>query len=240
MIKIKFCLDEKWKTIKDFPNYSISNFGKVKNNKTKQALKQCFNSGGYLLVCLYFRKKRKKRTFLIHRLVAEAFIGLCPKDKEVNHIDGNKANPYVGNLEYVTRSQNLKHAFEIGLKDHKGENSPTSKLTEKNVIRILKLRSKGLTCEKIARKFDIDQTTISDIIRRKTWKFVDRKYLKKNESCGFGEKYGGSKLSDKDVTKIRKIYKEGKIFQKELAKRYGVNVPTISKIVTNRTWKHLL
>ncbi len=227
---------EKWKVIKKCPNYAVSNWGRIKritkgsHTWPGRILKQNFNSDGYLLVGLYSKKKQKM--FLVHRLVAETFIGLCPEGKEANHMDGNKENPDVQNLEYVTRKENMRHAYKMGLNNNKGENHHNHKLTNKDVIRILKLRSKGLTGKKIANKFDVTPSIVEKILRGEIWKTINRKYLKKNENCSL-------KLSEKDVVKIRKIYKNGKISQYKLAKRYGVGQPTINKIVTNKAWKHI-
>lgn len=69
--------------------------------------------GGYLAVQLW--RDGKPHAFLLHVLVASAFIGPCPVGKEVNHRDGVKSNNSHENLEYLTRSENIKHAYQTGL-----------------------------------------------------------------------------------------------------------------------------
>tara|TARA_R110000868_G_scaffold54175_1_gene169627 strand:- start:44 stop:556 length:513 start_codon:yes stop_codon:yes gene_type:complete len=100
------------KQIKDYPNYSITEDGVIFSNITNKVLTP-FNSNGYLRIGLSKDNKRKK--FLVHRLIAEAFI---PNDKNnllINHKDGNKMNNHISNLEWCTYSENLKHAYKIGL-----------------------------------------------------------------------------------------------------------------------------
>lgn len=100
---------EIWKIIESSPNYEVSNFGSVRNTKTGNILKVVTNNYGYKLVCL--SNKNKKQTSYIHRLVAEAFIDtdLDPKTSVVNHIDGDKSNNAIDNLEWATYSDNAFH-----------------------------------------------------------------------------------------------------------------------------------
>lgn len=105
---------ERWLPIKDFPCYNISNNGRVRNIKTGRILKTNINSHGYLIVCL--RKNNKQYTKSIHRLIADAFYDGNHVGLDVNHIDGNKLNNHLSNLEFCTRQENIQHAFDNGLK----------------------------------------------------------------------------------------------------------------------------
>ena len=96
---------ENFHTINNYENYSVSNFGRVINNKTNRLLKP--SGGKYLHVTLSVNNVQK--SFNVHRLVAETFIGLS--DKQVNHIDGDSHNNKLSNLEYVTASENVIHAY---------------------------------------------------------------------------------------------------------------------------------
>ena len=100
---------EIWKTIKSSSNYEVSNFGSVRNTKTGNMLKIATNNSGYKLVCL--SNKNKKQTGYIHRLVAEAFINtnLDTRTSVVNHIDGNKSNNTIENLEWASYADNAVH-----------------------------------------------------------------------------------------------------------------------------------
>jgi hypothetical protein len=119
---------EEWKTIKDYPDYQISNLGKVKsfkkhNGTNERILIPGKNKNGYSLVGL--SKNRIKKTTKVHRLVLLAFKPINnPQDFECNHINGIKDDNGLSNLEWCTGSENQKHAFRIGLNTHKGENNP--------------------------------------------------------------------------------------------------------------------
>lgn len=111
----------------------------------------------------------------IHRLLALTFIdNREPKTKiEVNHIDGNKLNNSLDNLEWVSPGENLKHAFRIGLKCHVGEKHPCSKLTTAQVRQIREMADSGKVHQKqIAKIFKIGQSTVSAIKCRLLWPHV--------------------------------------------------------------------
>lgn len=95
---------EEWKVIENTPNYSVSNLGRVKNNKTQRIMKPKLIRGQYESVCL--RKNKMNTYHTVHRLVAIAFIPNPNNKPQVNHIDYNKRNNCVGNLEWVSNSEN--------------------------------------------------------------------------------------------------------------------------------------
>jgi len=104
---------EIWKSIKDFPDYEISNMGQVRSLRGKSPLimKPCDNGHGYKIITFTYRiGKIKKKSFhrYIHRLVAETFIGRCPAKMEVSHIDETRTNNCISNLCYETRSENRR------------------------------------------------------------------------------------------------------------------------------------
>ena len=99
---------EIWAPIKDFPNYEISSWGRVRNRKG-QIMIPYKNHKGYLKIALCKDGIRYKRR--IHRLVAQTFIPNPYNLPEVNHIDGNKENNSFSNLEWVTGEQNREHAI---------------------------------------------------------------------------------------------------------------------------------
>lgn len=114
----------------------------------------------------------KKRTFRVHRLVMMAFNPVENMDKlEVNHLDGNKKNNKLENLEWCTASENQKHAFKTGLqKARKGESSNFAKLTEEDVKQVFELRKQGLLQREIAEIVGCTSSNISAILRGKSWK----------------------------------------------------------------------
>lgn len=113
-----------WKPVSSYENlYAVSNDGRVrriagwgnKNNGYRKATGELKLScvKGYMQVSLY--KDAVETRYKVHRLVASVFIPNPNNYPQVNHIDGNKANNTVSNLEWVTCSQNVKHAHAIGI-----------------------------------------------------------------------------------------------------------------------------
>ena len=101
-------MNEIWKDIEDYEGlYQVSNLGRVKSSDTNRILKGNKDRGGYLLVNLY--KNSVSSTKKIHRLVAQAFIPNPENKPQVNHIDENKTNNMVSNLEWSTNKENSNH-----------------------------------------------------------------------------------------------------------------------------------
>lgn len=103
---------------KDIPNYvgryKASNFGRIKRVWCKpKILTPKPNKKGYLRI--YFYKGKNKKFLRVHRLVAQAFIPNPENKPQINHIDGNKANNCVSNLEWCSCKMNMDHAWENGL-----------------------------------------------------------------------------------------------------------------------------
>ena len=102
-----------WKDIKDYEGlYQVSDDGRVRRILNDGRTREIKNRDGvYLTVSL--SKRSIKKTFNVHRLVAEHFLPRPPKATEVNHKDGNKHNNNLSNLEWVTQRENLHHAMDV-------------------------------------------------------------------------------------------------------------------------------
>lgn len=182
-------MKEVFKDIIGYEDYQISNKGRViaKEKKvrythavTKQeyfrTTKEKFlkiyhnNRTGYKFIQLY--KNKQSKNFNIHRLVALNFLPKEENKDQVNHIDGNKHNNTVENLEWCTNEYNHEHATKTGLKATK-ERVGTAKLTEEKVFYIRELIKIGVTHEKLAEIFNISRPTITLISNNKIWKLTN-------------------------------------------------------------------
>lgn len=101
---------EIWKVIPDYPSYEVSNLGAVRNRKTKNIkMQRVTKETGYVTVNLYPENSSKHVVLLVHRIVASTFISNPMNLPCVNHIDENKQNNYVNNLEWITYEANNKY-----------------------------------------------------------------------------------------------------------------------------------
>ena len=163
----------KWK---DIPNYiglySVSNLGEVKSLRFNRLLKPSPHNGtGYLRVSL--TKEGVTKVFYVHRLVAEAFL---PYENrlEVNHIDGDKNNNRLSNLEWVTHHENVLHSHRNGLNKPnqvRGSRVGSAKLNESQVMEIKKTKNM-YTYKELAKKYGVSTSTIYGIVTNRWWKHV--------------------------------------------------------------------
>lgn len=133
---------------------------KVLYRKKEQKIRACTQKHGYLQVAL--RKDGIHKSFLVHRLISTTFLGL-KSDQEINHKDGDKKNNHLSNLEIVSRSENIKHAFATGLRSHKGKDHPGYRITDEMKTDIRNLLSEGLSQELIGKRMGISQVAVSKI-----------------------------------------------------------------------------
>ena len=106
-------MEEQWKVIDFASNYEVSNTGFIRNKTTKYILKGRETFNGYLQVSLKIDEKNKFMNKYVHRLVAQFWLENTNDKKEVNHIDGNKKNNNITNLEWVTAKENSNHRVNV-------------------------------------------------------------------------------------------------------------------------------
>ena len=154
--------------------YSVSDDGRVWSHLSNKWLAAPLNEWGYPKVCLH--SPNGQRTATVHRLVAETFIEKPDACSEVNHIDGNKANNSIDNLEWVTGSQNAKHAWDSGLqKNNKGflkAQKARRKFSDQAVIAIRQMSQLGWTRRVIANLYQCNEGSIEKITNFKSYKEV--------------------------------------------------------------------
>lgn len=178
-------MEEVWKWI---PNYEgthqASNLGRirsvdrvvpVKGNKEEfsrrkgRIMKQFTHPYGYKILRLC--REGKCTSLKVHRLVLAAFKGYKEDLPYVNHIDGNKSNNNLDNLEWCTASYNQKHAYNLGLRSPiKGEDKKDAKLTLPDIVTIWCYLLEGFELKPIAEYFGVSLSTISHIRTKRNWK----------------------------------------------------------------------
>ena len=132
---------------------------------------------GYLRIVL--QTSEGKKTFQVHRLVLETFSPIDNCDKfEVNHIDGNKSNNCLDNLEWCSGSFNIRHSLDTGLKTPaKGTQIASHKLTEQEVLEICELLiNSDLSLAQIGERYNVSKHCVFDIKRKKSWAWLTEKY----------------------------------------------------------------
>ena len=162
---------------KEIPNtkgyYWISNKGGLWSTRTNKLCKWSKNAKNYL----FTTRTYKDRVLIIvaHKEVTRAFLGNRPEGTEVNHIDGDKNNNSVENLEYITHQENIDHARINGLMSgQKGSDHHRSKLSEEDILPILRSIRSGRSQREIAKEYSVDSSLIGLIVNNKIWTHVVR------------------------------------------------------------------
>jgi len=166
-------MKEEWKVLDSFPNYKISNTGKIISLKfNKEIGKKSNYNNGYITVTL--RGTNENKSLYKHRLVAQLFIPNPNNKPDINHIDGNKWNCSIDNLQWVTKSENTQHAVSNGLLKVRGSDNRQSILTEEDVVYIKKnYKPRIVTMKELADKFNVKTVTIDKIINGYNWKHIE-------------------------------------------------------------------
>lgn len=140
-----------------YPNYEVSHNGTVRNIKTGNNLKWVDNGKGYKVVKLYNDSRPQGRLCLVHRLVLSTWLPTDDFSLDVNHIDGNKSNNCVVNLQWVTKSENTRHAHITGLFKNK------LTIDQIKEIKQIKLQIERETQQQIADKYGISRSIVGKI-----------------------------------------------------------------------------
>lgn len=167
-----FVKDDEYKIIYD--KYRVYSDGRIIAHQTGKEIKQNKINSGYLAVRLNKMKGQQDR-WLVHRLVAHVFIGPCPKGLQVNHVDGNKENNNIINLEYVTKKENIRHARLLGLMPKQCYRKLTDEEVKdiKTLIEIKnKYKTKIIDNRMISKIFGVTSGMIGLIEKKKAWKDI--------------------------------------------------------------------
>lgn len=217
-------MNEIWRSINDYGNfYEVSNLGRVRSFKRRKLkiLKERISPNGYRFVAFQIDGKKILQT--VHRLVAQAFIPNPGNKPEVNHIDGNKANNRVENLEWVTRSENTQHALATGL-IKSGENHYNARLTNEQA-RFVRENPDNLSITQLAESFNVSREFISDVQLGKTYRNAGGPIRGKLQSS--------LRLPDEIRNEIRRLYvkRSAEFGCVALSQKFNCHPSTISNIV---------
>jgi predicted XRE-type DNA-binding protein len=225
--------EEIWKPLPGWEEYYlISNKGRVRRYSL---LKNRVTSWGYEIVSPTTPDK-KQSVVMIHRAVLEAFIGPAPSPKHVgNHINGIKTDNRLENLEWVTQSENVRHAYSTGLKKrYHGRTNKSAVLSEEQVSEILRLIAERIPQKEIAQKFGVSRKLVSDIGLGKRWPHVQRP-----TNISAKKKHGAEVFTDAEVVEIKGLLNQKTMSKRAIARLYGVDEGTIRAIASGKTWNHI-
>lgn len=153
-------------------DYEINSEGIVRRISTKRIKKSFKRLDGYIGIQLYITKEKVKN-YQLHRLIANAFIPNPDNKLYVNHIDSNRENNSLNNLEWVTFEENVKHGYESGHASNKGSNNGFSVLTEEQVLEMRRKRENDkLSYQQLAAHYNVSYGCVAGIIQRKNWKHI--------------------------------------------------------------------
>ena len=229
--------DVKWKKIYwlngEETKYSISNIGLVRNDERNRLLKNRIRDDGYISVVL--TNHGKQREFLLHRLVATAFIPNPENKPEVNHINGVKSCNYDYNLEWVTGCENIQHAYDTGL--NKGKKIRTGRTPEHVIRGICELLESGtdLSFVQIGEKFGVDRSVVMNIYHKLSHVDISEnydfsKYEIKTDFSKSGDLSEKTIYPDALIHVICQMIDSGKYSLPEIAEKTAVNYQTVRNV----------
>lgn len=170
---------EIWKKYPDSDKYLVSSLGRVKSLHfgKERILKHFRNNRNYLLVDLRYDGERHR--WLVSRLVAYTFKG--KSDLQAAHLNHNKKDNSLANIQYQTQSENIKADFKCGNRSHKGSKHPQAKLNERQVLMIREMYRTADLLENGYTSFEtkdflkfigISKRTLQAVLRRETWTHI--------------------------------------------------------------------
>lgn len=180
-LELSLATEEEWRAIPGYEGlYEVSNLGRIKNARPISTRKrhpenqrrggrimlQSVNRDGYHVIKLC--KDGMAKLFRVHSLVLHAFIGPSLQGMVCNHLDGNRTNNVVGNLEWTTPAGNRTHTVHLG-RQARGERHPQARLTAAQVLEIRRLASEGKPWKVLAQHYNVYPSTIRRIVVRLAW-----------------------------------------------------------------------
>ena len=239
-------MQEEWVVLED-NRYQVSNFGRVKSPQKRDVYYGSNDSTGYRT--LTFNGK----THSVHQLVAINFIPNPEMKPDVNHIDSDKTNNHISNLEWVTKSENSIHTVESGT------HCSNNRLTNENIILIKQMLLENISHREIAKYVNVTRPCISLMATGKRWVCVkvpnenseiwksnDLKIQElimklekvKSEEIEKRKLSGSWKFEPEDILEIKRLLLKG-YRPTMICKLYNVTSNCISSIKTGRNWSDI-
>lgn len=171
---------EIWKSVFGWSGlYEVSSYGRVRslrfiNNRVNKILaepriRRMNITSGYYRICLSNLENRIH--VLVHRLVLESFVGPCPEGFEAAHLNGNRLDNRVSNLQWKTRKDNHADKLTHGTAQ-RGEKNGTAKLKDKTVLSIRSDFENGISQSELVKKYNLGWSNLNSIVRRRSWKHI--------------------------------------------------------------------
>ena len=236
---------EEWRAVVGFEGlYEVSSFGRVasimfRNGATSFARRKILKAtpvddSGRLALSL--SKNNITTRHRVHQLVAIAFIGPCPPDKDlVAHWDGDPSNNHLSNLRWATHVENEADKKRHG-RNLAGEKNHAAKMTATLVAQLRHRNAAGETVVALAAESGVSTSTLLAALTGESWKHAGgpiREPIK-----AYGAANANSRLNDGVVVEIR-LARDAGASCMELGERYGVSGTMISNIVKRKAWKHV-
>ncbi|MCE7793455.1 hypothetical protein K8O68_13600 [Salipaludibacillus sp. CUR1] len=214
---------------------------KIQNqNFPEEHRKVSYSSDGYANFSIRDSANKKYMTVYLHHIVmiladAEQYIEQMSKGMTINHISGDKADNSLNNLEYLSQTDNIIHAYVIGLKENK---AVETRITEYQAYEMLEgFYQSERSIEELAEAFDLPKGAINKILNGKEYRglFVMFRSLNKTDAV----RRKGNKLTALQVRQMLREYHDKGVSQTALAKEYKVSRAAVGMIVAGRRWTDL-
>lgn len=200
--------------------------GRMYSDKTNKFIKHTPKEDGYLLCWVGGKLQR------VHRVVAETFLTNSETyGLDVNHIDGNKKNNHISNLEWCTRSHNIRHAHTLGLNKCRLENHFNAIYTNEFVHSVCKRMEEGYRNIDIVREFNVTKDWISSVRTGKLWSEISSNYAVNPRR--------NIRLSKATVLKICRLLEEGVSVTRLTTPPYNFAKVTVERILKRETYSDL-
>lgn len=225
--------NELWKPVPGYEGYySISDLGRVRRDKSVtrakagHIMKQTLSRDGYWQVPL--SRDGKPKGFRVHRLVYAAHVGPIPEGYVVNHINGDKADPTLSNLEAVTKSENILHAFR-----DLGRRRPGEKLTTDIAVAMREARAAGTALKDLATKHNVTQACVSGVCTGKTWKHAGGP-ITPSRRMSQTPQQAQARISETDIAAAVRRRMDGETYS-AIARDFAVSAVTVRNWCTGKT-----